>query len=269
MVRPLASILALNTRLWVLFAVLVAVMQFSDPLGDVSLGDAALFWSCRLAGVAISLVLADWLLAQLLPMQLNSPPWLKPAVLSILIAAIPMTLVEIALETIIPQNAAYDDSVLREQAPLLAALTEYLTVLSIVLPINILLWFFIDRRTTANKSSDAPSTPEFLRKARGISIDDVIALSADGHYVNVVTSEGKELIYCRFRDAIKDMPTSIGTQVHRSWWVADAAVTAAVRGERRYQLKLRNGELIPVSDRFLPAVRERGMIVRSRSKQVD
>ncbi|MGI9270584.1 MAG: LytTR family DNA-binding domain-containing protein [Woeseiaceae bacterium] len=265
MTRPLASLLPQNPRIWLLFAALVAVMQFSDPLGDVSLGDATLFWGGRLAGVAISLVMAHWLVARLLPAQLNSPPWLKPVVLTIVIAVIPMTLVEIALETAIPQNAAFDDSDLREQAPLLAALTEYLTILSIVLPINALLWVVLDRRTTVGESDSTQSPPEFLRKARGVSVDDVIALSAEGHYVNVVTQQGKELIYCKFRDAINAMPKSIGTQVHRSWWVADAAVVSAVRGERRYQLELPNGEMIPVSDRFLPTVRARGMIVGSRS----
>ncbi len=266
MSRPLAVPFPQNTRLWLLFAVLVAVMQFSDPLGDVTLLDTSIFWGCRLVGVAASLILEHWLVGRLLPTQLDTPPWLKPVVLTIVIAAIPMTLVEIFLETVIPQRAAYDDSILREQAPLLAGLTEYLTVLSIVLPIDLLLWVILDRRTNVSESQKSVVAPKFLRKARGVTVDDVLALSAEGHYVNVHTRQGSELIYCRFRDAVKAMPPSIGMQVHRSWWVADSAIVSTVRGERRYQIEIPNGKMIPVSDRFLPAVRQRGMIVSSRTK---
>ena len=71
-----------NLRVWVLFAILVLLMQFSDPLGEVALGDAVLFWSGRLIGVAAALLFAEWLLARFCAKRWNSPPWVKPAILA-------------------------------------------------------------------------------------------------------------------------------------------------------------------------------------------
>ena len=247
-------------RLWVLFAVLVAVMQLSDPIGDVPLSLATLFWCGRLFGVAVSLIAAEWILAKYCSQSWNSPPWLKPAIILIVIAAIPMTAVEVTLENVVPQRPPFDDSSIRAVSPLLAGLGEYLTVLTIVLPINVLLYVFIDMRATAEPATE----PAILARANGIALDDVIAIAAEEHYVRVHAKDRSELVYSRFSDAVSDMPESIGTRVHRSWWVADTAVVGATRGTRRYQLELKNGELVPVSDRYLSQVRDRGLLIRKR-----
>ena len=252
-----------SLRLWVLFAVLVAVMQFSDPLGDVALGDAILFWAGRITGMAVSLLAAEYLLARFCAERLNSPVWLKPAILTMVLAAVPMTITDMALESFVPQSAAYDDTELREWSLALAFVSEYLTILSIVLPANVVLWIVIDRNREA--AADTPDEPDFLKKANGIALQSVIALAAEEHYVRVFTAGRSELVYGRFRDVVAQMPDSAGLQVHRSWWVADAGVVAARRGERRYTLVLSDGTEVPVSDRFTRQVRERGLLARSRN----
>ena len=272
--RPLSRLMPKksprNLRLWVLFSLLVAVMQFSDPLGDVSVGLAVAFWLGRLGGVGLSLVLAEFLLTRYCGTRWNSPPWLKPAIIMIVVAAIPMTAVEVLLETWIPQLPEFDDSAFREMSPWLAALGEYLTVLSIVLPANVLLWVLIDRReasgTGLQNSPDRPAmvNPAFLARANGIGVQDIVALGAEEHYVRVWTRDRSELLYGRFSDAVSEMPESAGIQVHRSWWVAEGAVTNAVRGARRYRLELSNGSVVPVSDRYLMQVRKRGWLAKVR-----
>ena len=270
--RPLAAVSPLtsarNLRLWVLYAVLIAVMQFSDPLGDVAVADAVLFWAGRLAGTAASLLLTGWVVDRLLRGRLETPAWLKPAILTIVIAAVPMALIETVLEVAVPQEPAYDDSLLRDASPTLALVGEYLTVLSIVLPINILLWVLIDLRAAhagpAQTEDVRPAEPEFLGKTNGIRLDDVIALGAEEHYVRVFATDRSELVYGRLSDAIAQMPQSSGLQVHRSWWVADAGVVGSTRGARRYRLELSNGDVVPVSDRFLGQVRDRGWLGRNR-----
>lgn len=259
--KPVNAASALPLRLWVLYVGLVLIMQFSDPLGDVALADAAFFWSVRLLGAAASLVVAHWACASLFVERWNAAAWFKPAVLTMLIAAVPMTCIEVFLETVIPPAAAYDDSTLRATSPLLAFLGEYLTIVSVILPINLFLWIVLDRQP-AETEQELEASPSFLSKTAGIQIDDVIALAAEEHYVRVLTPERSELVYGRLRDAIAEMPDSRGLQVHRSWWVAQQAVVAAHRGERRYELELVDGTRLPVSDRFTASARERGLLVR-------
>lgn len=253
---------ARNIRLWVLFGVLVAIMQFSDPLGDSSLRDTLIFWSGRLGALAGSLWGTDWALRRWFSARWNSPAWLKPALISIVIAAIPLTAVELVLESIVSLDPAYDDSALIAIHPALWIASEYLTVLSVVLPVNALLWVLIDLRAQppAVAASAATDTPDFLRKTHGIRTTDVIALRSEEHYVRVLTATGSELVYGRLTDAIAQMPDSLGLQVHRSWWVADRAVESARRGARRFRLELVDGSTVPVSDRFQARVRERGLL---------
>ena len=245
----------------VLFGLLVLVMQFSDPLSNAGLTETVIFWGVRVVGVLASLMAADWLVERALAERWPSPPWLKPAVVTMLVAAIPMTLTEYGLEGMYPQGAAYDDSDLRELSPILAGLAEYLTIVSIIVPLNLALWFVIDHRSHGGIEPELVE-PAFLAKTHGIRLDDVIALGAEEHYVRVFARDRSELIYARLGDAIGQMPESLGTQVHRSWWVADDAVVAARRGTRRYRLELVDGSTVPVSDRFAKAVRARGLLAR-------
>ncbi|MEM7276769.1 MAG: LytTR family DNA-binding domain-containing protein [Pseudomonadota bacterium] len=250
-------------RLLALFLCLVAISQFSDPLGDIPVADIILFWTARLGTVALSLLFAELLLVRFARHRLNSPKWLKPAVISILIAAIPMTVVEIMLELSIPQAAAYDDTDFHEVSLLLAFAGEYLTLLSIILPVNALLWVFLENKEPELRNVLTPDVqPEFLNKSNGISATDVLALEAQEHYVNVRTDQGNELIYTRLSDAVQQMPTELGTQVHRSWWVADRAVVSAHRATRRYRLQLGDGTQVPVSDKFAKVARDRGFFRR-------
>jgi len=249
----------------VLFGLLVLVMQFSDPLSNASLAETLVFWGVRVASVFASLIVADWLVERVWAERWPSPPWLKPAVVTMLLAAIPMTLAEYGLESLYPQDAAYDDSDLREFSPLLAGLAEYLTIVSIILPLNLLLWFVIDHRSRDDVGGETRE-PSYLTKTNGIRLEDVISLGAEEHYVRVFTREHSELVYARLGDAIAEMPETLGTQVHRSWWVADKAVVAARRGTRRYRLELVDGSTVPVSDRFAKAVRARGWLARRGRK---
>ncbi len=245
-----------------LFGALVAVMQFSDPLGDSSVQDALIFWSGRIGALAGSLWGVDWALRRWFSTRWNAPAWLKPVVLLTAIAALPMTAVEVFLESLVPLEAEYDDSALIAIHPALWVAAEYLTLLSVIMPANAVLWVVIDLRAEPGAVADSTAIvePDFLKKTNGIRARDVIAIRSEEHYVRVLTATGSELVYGRLADAIEQMPDSLGSQVHRSWWVADRAVESAWRGARRYRLKLTDGTTVPISDRFQPLARERGLL---------
>ena len=87
---------------------------------------------------------------------------------------------------------------------------------------------------------------------------DLIALEAQDHYLKVHTGSGSTMVLSRLSDAIAQLRGVDGLQVHRSWWVADAAVVAVRRDGGALTLKLRNGIEAPVSRTYLQAVRARG-----------
>ena len=75
----------------------------------------------------------------------------------------------------------------------------------------------------------------------------IIALKAEDHYVRVFTDHGDSLVLMRFADAISRVAQTNGIQVHRSYWVRESAIEALTRKGRRYELRLSNGLVVPVS----------------------
>ncbi len=85
------------------------------------------------------------------------------------------------------------------------------------------------------------------------------AVSAEDHYLRVHTSLGNDLILMRLADAIRELEGGGGLQVHRSWWVAKAAVRDTKRQGSKLALVLACGTEAPVSRTFLPDVKAAGL----------
>ncbi|MBP5855789.1 LytTR family transcriptional regulator [Marivibrio halodurans] len=88
----------------------------------------------------------------------------------------------------------------------------------------------------------------------------LLALEMEDHYLRVHTSTGTALILCRMRDAARDLAGADGMQVHRSYWVACAAVRDVRRKAKRPVLILENGLEVPVGRSFIPGVRAAGWL---------
>ena len=98
----------------------------------------------------------------------------------------------------------------------------------------------------APASIDAPvkllqRLPPALRGA------EILAVSAEDHYLRVHTDRGSDLILLRLSDAMAELSGLEGEQTHRSWWVARAAVKAVRRTDGRAELTLIDGQKVPVS----------------------
>ncbi len=86
---------------------------------------------------------------------------------------------------------------------------------------------------------------------------DIIALETEDHYLRVHAVGGSALILMRMADAVALLDPRLGAQVHRRWWVAQAAV-AGVRTEgQRLSLCLIDKTLVPVGRTFSAAARAR------------
>jgi len=109
--------------------------------------------------------------------------------------------------------------------------------------------------------ADADGPPPILDRVPPGRRGALLALSVSDHYVDVITERGTTLVLMRLGDAMRETGGIEGLQIHRSHWVARAAVVRSVREEGRVMLELSNGQRLPVSRGALPAVRAAGLLV--------
>jgi hypothetical protein len=86
---------------------------------------------------------------------------------------------------------------------------------------------------------------------------DIIALETEDHYLRVHGAGGSALILMRMADAVASLDPRLGAQVHRRWWVAEAAVAGARTEGQKLSLRLTNQTLVPVGRTFATAAKAR------------
>ncbi|WP_416908635.1 MAG: LytTR family DNA-binding domain-containing protein [Polymorphobacter sp.] len=88
---------------------------------------------------------------------------------------------------------------------------------------------------------------------------DVQVLVAAEHYLRVVTAAGEAMVLYRLGDAIRDMAAAgiDGVQVHRSYWIATAAIAGHRREGSRLTLETPGGLSVPVSRSYRQALKAR------------
>ncbi len=86
------------------------------------------------------------------------------------------------------------------------------------------------------------------------------AIKSEGHYVQVYTDLGQEMLLLRFGDAIGETGGCAGMQAHRCWWVAKSAIDGAANTDGKLELVLANGGRVPVSRSYRAVRREAGWL---------
>ena len=99
-----------------------------------------------------------------------------------------------------------------------------------------------------------------MRRLEPCQRGPLLAISVRDHYVDVQTANGTASLLLRFGDAIAEAAPVDGAQVHRSHWVAWAAVVAAEREGVKLYLRLSDGVRVPVSKNHRGKLEERGLI---------
>jgi hypothetical protein len=116
-----------------------------------------------------------------------------------------------------------------------------------------------DRREAPASGAGPEAPPAILDRVPAHQRGPLIALVVEDHYVDIVTERGKTLVLMRLADAIREAGSTAGLQIHRSHWVATAAVVRTHRSDGKVVLELSNGMRLPVSRGYLPAVKEAGL----------
>jgi hypothetical protein len=113
-----------------------------------------------------------------------------------------------------------------------------------------------DNRTL--HESDTPNAPNvFINSFEPPLQGELCSVEAQEHYVQVTSTEESRLVLYRFSDVVRQLPDTLGMQVHRSHWVAHSAVKVTVMQGQTLKLSLRDGRYIPVSRTFCIAVESR------------
>lgn len=113
--------------------------------------------------------------------------------------------------------------------------------------------FSLDIFPSPNVSDEAAfsqphaETPVFWEKVERRRHGRLLAIEAKQHYMLVHTTVGTELIHYRFGKAVEELRSWEGARVHRSYWVARAAIEEIVVKGRECSVVLTSGAEIPVS----------------------
>ena len=113
------------------------------------------------------------------------------------------------------------------------------------------------------EAAPAAFPPALLSKLPSGIGSDVIALETEDHYLRVHTAAGSALILMRMADAVALLDSRLGAQVHRRWWVAQAAVAGLRTDGPKLSLSLIDDSRVPVGRTFAAAVRSRFAAVRN------
>jgi len=99
--------------------------------------------------------------------------------------------------------------------------------------------------------------PRFLERLPArVTADEVIALKAEQHYVRVYTAKRDYLTLSRFSDAVKELDSQPGLQVHRSYWVRTANIKSLLRKPKKWVVEMETGLQAPVSGPYRALVQQ-------------
>ena len=104
-----------------------------------------------------------------------------------------------------------------------------------------------------------PDTPRFTDRLP-MGFGPLLALKGEDHYVRAIGETRDELLLLRLRDAMAELGDAEGQSVHRSWWVARAAVASVQREGRNATLILSNGTEVPVARDAVAQLRKAGWL---------
>lgn len=110
------------------------------------------------------------------------------------------------------------------------------------------------------KAPPLPDLPRLLQRLDAEAHGSLWSISVRDHYVDVQTSRGVTSLLMRLSDAMAETSPVDGTQIHRSHWVAWAAVLGVERDGTKLFVALQSGSRLPVSKNHREKLVARGLL---------
>ncbi len=236
-----------SPREWAIdFAVATAVGAFLGVVGPYgsffngSLGVRLAYWIVAMwvgvpvFGLGVRLALATG-------RRIGAPDWFTAAIAGLLGSAVLAAIVSRIAVALWPHLAKF------------TPLTWYGQCLAITIP---LVGAYVILRSRLLR----PAVIEASASRTPVETDGpVLCLRMEDHYVRVHTLNGSRLVAGPFERVIAGLGQE-GMRVHRSWWVARAAVTGVVVDGRNLRLSLRGDLFAPVSRASVAKLRQAGWL---------
>ncbi|MDQ7070750.1 MAG: LytTR family DNA-binding domain-containing protein [Rhodobacterales bacterium] len=103
--------------------------------------------------------------------------------------------------------------------------------------------------------------PRLAKRFEQGTTGPILRLTVSDHLVEVIGERATETLRMRFADAIDEMDPVVGYCTHRSHWVTRDAIRGVVyEPGGKVFLDLQNGDKIPVSRKYRPALENFGII---------
>ena len=118
-----------------------------------------------------------------------------------------------------------------------------------------------DSITQKRKCAPALSpAPQIIQKLPLKLQGELLCLESEDHYLKIYTDKGQHMQLMRLKDAINELSDYPGLQTHRSWWVAESAISESIKVGNKTFLILKNDVKVPISRTYLPHVKQRNLI---------
>ncbi|CAD0209051.1 LytTR family DNA-binding domain-containing protein [Agrobacterium fabrum] len=255
--REMRAILQ-SRRLWLTFLAVLAIFILTGPFGTsetMSFADRLLYWTIVQGGAwmfAISFsVIANTILAGHIGNMLTR------MMIGSLTSALPIGLLLTVTNQIFYGREMALASVLKSSLsslPLCAifCLLSYLTTCRSFEKV-------VEAATDINADADLDvnASIPLLERLPPQKRGELLRLSVQDHYTQIVTTRGQQLVLLRFADALKELGQTAGLQVHRSHWIADADIVSLRKQAGRLHVMTRDSTEIPVSRSYRAAVQAR------------
>ena len=234
----------------------ILVLTIIGPFGtydDLSLVNRFVYWALVINGVGM-------FMATLIPALLARAQFatFHPIIIVIIgtaFAAIPGALIVHVVEEILrPQYSGLNH--------IYSIWLQVWVIGAVICSVEFIQWRHTaadpDIESDQSEYSSSPAktniNPIFLRRIPSQLGTDLISLSMKDHYVEVVTTKGKELVLLRLSDAVNELGIDSGIQIHRSHWVSKNHVEKVTKNNGRVSLKLSDGRKLPVSLTYIDQV---------------
>ena len=248
--REMQSLFA-DKRLWMAFGAIVALFVFTGPFGTIDQLKFAerlgfwltvhfVTWTIALTSVALVSVWNDD----------SSRIGIWQTVIGCCLATPFIGFAVSAIRTLF----------LSEPITVTSVFWQMVQALPVAIIIGIVAYFFFQPAQSSSAVSEnrEPEARLMLRlppEKRG----ELLYMSMQDHYVEIVTAKGRELVLLRLADAISEAGSTTGIQVHRSHWAAFSAIATTRRDGGKTSVVMSDGTELPVSRTYAKALREAGV----------
>lgn len=237
-----------NFALW---AILIVVLTVAGPFGTyetVTLGWRLVYWTLVVLTSAILGYQCTYISRALTS---RSHPLIKDLVTTAFMI-LAFTPVSLFLTNAIVVPAVNSGPTLLEMAGYVAAIAFCILTGRRLIP-------GLEEQNYLPRSHDS-NQPRLLRRLPASSRFAVLRITSQGHFVDVVTDRGTNRLRMRLADAVDEMDGVAGFLTHRSHWVAQTAINKVEKDQGRFQLRLTNGDAVPVSRTYKSELERAGVI---------